>query len=126
MNTQILIDDEWVDGDPIIGELYRQKIPVGDSFGYVVQMHLKAQSTAKMVSIGDIINILPLGTKRKLTAMSLIDNEDGDIADLILMFMTIGDPVDANGGKFTKQTNWMMSKTELNITQEHIDEIKAS
>jgi hypothetical protein len=80
----------------------------------------------KMVSIGDIINILPLGTKRKLTAISLIDNEDGDIADLILMFMTIGDPVDANGGKFTKQTNWMMSKTELNITQEHIDEIKAS
>ena len=35
MINQILVNDEWVDGNPSVdGQLYRKKIPVGSLFGY--------------------------------------------------------------------------------------------
>lgn len=40
MQNQILVDEEWVDGDPTLeGQRYRIKIPVGDKFGYQEQIY---------------------------------------------------------------------------------------
>lgn len=84
----------------------------------------------KLLPLGDIINILPVNTKRLLE--NIRDNADysntestlnGDTAGLILSFLTIGDPINVNSENFKKQCNWMISN--LDVTQEHIDTIKS-
>lgn len=45
MTTQILINDEWVDGLPTIeGQVYRTKIPVGDKYGYQQEKYNSQES----------------------------------------------------------------------------------
>jgi len=47
MIDQILVNDTWTDGIPTVdGQIFRVKIPVGDSFGYEQKYHSTATTSA--------------------------------------------------------------------------------
>jgi len=89
---------------------------------YFPEPQKQESNQVKLISMGEIINSLPLGTKRKITAISNIDDINGDIADLLLMFLAVGDPINVNGDEFKKYAGWLISQN-IGITTDHIDKI---
>ena len=87
-------------------------------------------ATEELVKIKDILQALPLGTRRKLKAIRdsadyLIaeDALDGDTADLLLSIIEAGDAINVLSPRFQPMVDWLLGQPTLNVTQEDINKL---
>lgn len=86
---------------------------------------------SKLVLAKNILQSLPLGTRRKLSEIR--DNADynipaqannGDTADLLLTIISTGNPIDVLSPNFDNLMAWMTSQTPPLITRKHVRKLK--